>query len=154
VIIANAIVMALIWYRMPNSLERATDILNYVFTLCFVLEMAFKLVGLGLRGYASQGMNLFDAVVTVAGVVEMSIALSPASSASYLSVLRAFRLLRVFRLARSWTSLHRIITVLLSSILSVSWLSVLLLLFMFITALLATQVCATVVLLQDIVVSA
>lgn len=112
-------------YMMPDELDLATNYINYAFTLCFVIEMILKLAGLGVGGYVSEGMNIFDGFVTIAGLVEMIIDLTPAqgSMGSYLSVLRAFRLLRVFRLARSWKSLNRIIKVLLSSIAAVSWLT-------------------------------
>ncbi len=127
---------------MPKSLDEATTYLNYIFTVFFVVEMALKLAGLGVKGYMSEGMNVFDGVVTLAGLTEMVVQLSPAREAmgNYLSVLRAFRLLRVFRLARSWKSLNRIIKVLISSVAAVSWLSLLLLLFIFMWALLGTQV--------------
>ena len=65
---------------------------------------------------------------------------SPFKSTGMLSILRCFRLLRVFRLARSWTSLNRIIDVLISSMKSVSWLTLLLALFIFITGLLGMTV--------------
>lgn len=129
-------------YEQPKKVEQTTNIINYVFTVYFGLEMLVKLVGLGLRKYASEGMNWFDGIVTVAGLVEMALDFSPANNAmgSYLSVLRAFRLLRVFRLARSWKSLNRIIRILLTSFAAVSWLTALLLLFMFICGLLGMQV--------------
>ncbi|KAL6747997.1 Ion transport protein-domain-containing protein [Haematococcus lacustris] len=133
--------MALIWYGMSVAVSQATSIVNYTFTVYFVAELASKLCGLGVRAYMQEGMNVFDAFVTVAGAVEMAVELSPAAGAlgSYLLVLRAFRLLRVFRLARSWKSLNRIIQVLLSSVSAVSWLTALLLLFMFIWSLLGMQ---------------
>ncbi|KAJ9520848.1 hypothetical protein QJQ45_014049 [Haematococcus lacustris] len=111
VIVLNAAAMALIWYGMSAAVSQATSIVNYTFTVYFVAELASKLCGLGIREYMQEGMNVFDAFVTVAGAVEMAVELSPAAGAlgSYLLVLRAFRLLRVFRLARSWKSLNRII---------------------------------------------
>ena len=68
-------------------------------------------------------------------------ALSHASiSSANLSVLRCFRLLRVFKLARSWKELNRILTTVLNSMPSLSYLSLLLALFFFIMAVLAMQV--------------
>jgi hypothetical protein len=107
----------------------------------FGVEMVVKVWGLGAGPYCSENMNLFDAVVTIAGLVEMGINLSPTAGAmgSYLSVLRAFRLLRVLRLARSWKSLNRIIKIALRSFAAVAWLTALLLLAMFIWGLLGMQ---------------
>lgn len=64
---------------MPHSLETATSLINYIFTIYFGLEMGIKLWGLGVGKYVSEGMNLFDGLVTVAGLVEMGLDLSPAS---------------------------------------------------------------------------
>lgn len=52
-----------------------------------------------------------------------------------LSVLRTFRLARVFKLARSWKELNRIISALARSVASVGYLSLLLLLLVFVFAL-------------------
>lgn len=68
---------------------------------------------------------------------------SPCPSAALggsLSVLRAFRLLRVFKLARSWKELNRIINTIGRSVVSVGYLSVLLLLLVFVFALMGLQI--------------
>jgi len=128
-------------YDMPDSVARGTDYCNYFFTMYFFVEMITKVTGLGPHLYVSDNFNIFDALVTIAGVVEMALALAPnVESSSAMSVFRAFRLLRIFRLARSWKSLNRIINVLLVSLLSVSWLTVLLFLFIFIGGLLGMTV--------------
>lgn len=56
-----------------------------------------------------------------------------------MSVLRTTRLLRVFKLARSWKELNRIITAVLRSFSQVCYLSLLLLLFLYIFALMGMQ---------------
>jgi hypothetical protein len=53
-------------------------------------------------------------------------------------VLRTARLLRVFKLARSWAELNRIITTILRSFSQVMYLSLLLMLFMFVFALMVS----------------
>lgn len=58
-----------------------------------------------------------------------------ATASNSLSVLRTARLLRVFKLARSWAELNRIITTILRSFSQVMYLSVLLILFVFVFAL-------------------
>ena len=57
-----------------------------------------------------------------------------------LNVLRCFRLLRVFKLARSWKELNRVLTTVLNSLSSIGYLSLLLLLFIFMMAVLGMQV--------------
>lgn len=58
-----------------------------------------------------------------------------AAASGTLSVLRTARLLRVFKLARSWSELNRIITTILKSFSQVMYLSLLLMLFVFVFAL-------------------
>ncbi|GAX83897.1 hypothetical protein CEUSTIGMA_g11321.t1, partial [Chlamydomonas eustigma] len=136
-IVSNALILALVWYDMPATVATVTQNINFFFTMFFVVEMFVKLMAMGPRKYASDNFNLFDALVTMLGVVDMTLTLDPnVSSQGSLSVFRAFRLLRVLRLARSWKSLNRIIKVLIHSLASVGWLTVLLFLYLFITGLL------------------
>jgi hypothetical protein len=64
---------------MPESVVTATTDLNYAFTCFFGVELILKLYGLGFKLYMAENMNIFDAVVTIAGLVEMGIDLSPAT---------------------------------------------------------------------------
>jgi len=142
VIVLNAISLALTWYNMPQTLADATTYANYVFTFYFVAEMVLKLTGLGMRAYVSDGYNIFDGVVTIVGLLEVTMSLVPGTtspSGGAMSAFRAFRLLRIFRLARSWKSLNRVVNILASSVESMSWLTVLLFLFLFIAGLLGMQ---------------
>ena len=41
------------------------EILNYVFTAIFGLEMLLKLLGLGLYGYIKDPFNLFDGFIVI-----------------------------------------------------------------------------------------
>ena len=119
----------------------ATQDANFAFTMYFVVEMTVKLMGLGPHRYVSDNFNIFDGLVTILGVIDMALTLAPnVTSPGAMSIFRAFRLMRVFRLARSWTSLNHIITVLLSSLASVGWLTALMFLYLFITGLLGMTV--------------
>lgn len=139
-IIVNTIVMCINWYGMPHSVERATNYINYVLTVYFLLEMTIKLMALGFKGYFSDGMNIFDSIVVVTSVTEMILDLLPSvSGLGPLSVLRTLRLLRVFRLARQWKELNLIIKAMFKSVKSTMYLSLLMLLFMFIAALMGMQ---------------
>ncbi|KAG2432071.1 hypothetical protein HXX76_008998 [Chlamydomonas incerta] len=141
VIAVNAIIMALQWYEMPHALDRFNDISNYAFTIYFIIEMVIKLMGLGML-YFTDGMNIMDMVVNAATTAEMIIELIPTVDnklANTLSILRVFRLLRLFRLSRQWKSLYAITSTLLASVKQTFYLTMLLLLFMFIFSLLGMQ---------------
>jgi hypothetical protein len=75
--------------------------------------------------------------VTILGVIEVSLDIAPGVSGQpFLSALRAFRLVRIFRLVRSWSSLRRTMQVFILSLQSVGWLTALLALFLFVCGLL------------------
>jgi hypothetical protein len=58
---------------------------------------------------------------------------------SSLSVLRAFRLLRIFKIVKSWKSLKKLLKTVLQSISAITNLGVLIILYLFISALLGKQ---------------
>jgi hypothetical protein len=126
---------------MPDAVATATQDANFAFIMYFLTEMVIKLAGLGFRAYVADNFNMFDALVTIMGVAEMIIILVPnVTITSGITVFRAFRLLRIFRLARKWKSLNRILKVMLRSLAAVGWVTVLLLLFLFIVGLLGMTV--------------
>lgn len=112
-----------------------------MFTWAFVVEMIIKLFGLGFEEYARDSFNLFDAFIVVISMVDMIVTatLSDASPTGALSAFRGVRLLRVFKLARSWSSFREILAKILVTMKDVSTFSVLLLMFMFIFALLGME---------------
>ena len=140
-IIANTIVLALDKYPEDPNEMKIVDILNEVFTWAFIIEMVIKLIGLGFREYARDSFNLFDALIVVLSIVDIIVeaTLSGDSPTAALSAFRGVRLLRVFKLARSWTSFREILAKILVTIKDVSTFSVLLLMFMFIFSLLGME---------------
>eukprot|EP00899_Mesostigma_viride_P019380 jgi/Mesvir1/27443/Mv07229-RA.2 len=133
-ILVNTAVMAMQYYGQSARMTRALNIINYFLTAAFALEMILKLIALGPRGYVRDKMNIFDGLVVFFSILEVCI-----STNGSLSVLRAFRLLRVFKLARSWKQLNSIINTIFRSVGSISYLSLILLLFIFVFALLGMQ---------------
>lgn len=66
--------------------------------------MVLKIIGLGFKGYFTELFNIFDCCVVILSLVDMSLtfALENKSSGGGLTALRAFRLLRVFKIAKHW----------------------------------------------------
>lgn len=132
--------------KFPEDLEttKTVDVLNQVFTWCFVVEMIIKLIGLGFRQYARDSFNLFDAFIVAISLVDLIITVSISNDSSEtptgaLSAFRGLRLLRIFKLARSWTSFREILAKILKTLKHVSTFVVLLLIFMFIFSLLGME---------------
>lgn len=108
IIIANTVILASDHYKISPTLEKTSDYINYVFLGIFVLELIFKIIGLGIKEYFNDRYNDFDCFIVFFSLIELIISISKLSSTSAgraLQTLRAFRLLRVFKLAKSWTSL-------------------------------------------------
>ena len=84
------------------------------------MEMVVKVLGMGLKSYAMDSMNQFDAIVVIISIVEfiLMIGADPdlvvdaaeeeqKSENMSLTIFRGFRLLRVFRLFRKWKTFHK-----------------------------------------------
>lgn len=126
-IIINTIFLSLVYYQMPDQLQKALNIGNLIFTVIFACEMVLKLVGLGIKNYIKDTFNDFDAIVVIIGLLEF---LNVKSKA--VTVFRAFRLLRIFKIVKSWKTLKRLLQVVLKSFSALGNLALLMALFCFI----------------------
>jgi hypothetical protein len=105
-ILINTMVLAFDSYPISYETQTYLDFLNMVLSYIFIAEMVIKLIGLGIKEYCSDSFNIFDGTVVIISIVEMIIAtfIDGGLGGGAISSLRAVRLLRVFKLARSWTS--------------------------------------------------
>jgi voltage-dependent calcium channel T type alpha-1G len=108
-IIINMLFLASEHYNQTQRQNEIGEIANIFFTIIFTAEMLLKLFGLGIKRYISDGFNVFDGIIVIVSFVEL---LSQANS-SGLSVLRAFRLMRVFKIIKSWVSLRKLLATVL-----------------------------------------
>jgi len=131
-ILMNTVFLASEHYDQAAWLTAIQDVGNLFFTIIFAIEMVVKIFGFGIRMYVSDGFNIFDCFIVIMSFVEMSL---PGQDSS-LSVLRAFRLLRIFKIIKSWDSLRLLLSTVLSSLTAITNLGVLIALFLFISALL------------------
>ena len=72
-IILNSIVLATEFYNQPQWLTDFQNIANIVFTIIFAIEMIIALIGLGLKGYISDGFNIFDGVIVIFSLLELGL---------------------------------------------------------------------------------
>jgi hypothetical protein len=101
VIIASSICLAIDEPGMSTSSStyRALNVLDYIFTVFFVLEMLVKMISTGVFGtskaYFSNGWNVLDFVIVVISVVSLALV---SMDLSYLKAFRALRSLRPLRM--------------------------------------------------------
>ncbi|XP_076069518.1 sodium voltage-gated channel paralytic isoform X2 [Oratosquilla oratoria] len=105
-IVVNTLFMALDHYGMEEGFEHFLSNGNYFFTATFSIECFMKLMAMSPKYYFMEGWNIFDFIIVALSLLELSL-----ENVSGLSVLRSFRLLRVFKLAKSWPTLNLLISI-------------------------------------------
>lgn len=133
-ILFNTLFLALEHYNSPEWLDKLCFGANIFFTVVFLLEMLAKISAYGCKKYLEDKFNVFDAFIVTMSYVEL---VMPGDSG--ISVLRTFRLLRIFKILKSWTTLRALLSTVLDSFNAIANLGVLILLFLFISALLGKQ---------------
>ncbi|XP_045392463.1 sodium channel protein type 5 subunit alpha [Lemur catta] len=133
-IVLNTLFMALEHYNMTTEFEEMLQVGNLVFTGIFTAEMTFKIVALDPYYYFQQGWNIFDSIIVILSLMELGL-----SRMSNLSVLRSFRLLRVFKLAKSWPTLNTLIKIIGNSVGALGNLTLVLAIIVFIFAVVGMQ---------------
>uniref|UniRef100_A0A9J7WZB0 Sodium channel protein n=1 Tax=Cyprinus carpio carpio TaxID=630221 RepID=A0A9J7WZB0_CYPCA len=110
-IVLNTVFMAMEHYPMTPHFEHMLTVGNLVFTGIFTAEMVLKLIALDPYYYFQVGWNIFDSIIVTMSLVELGLA-----DVQGLSVLRSFRLMRVFKLAKSWPTLNMLIKIIGNSV--------------------------------------
>ena len=113
-IVVNTLFMALDHHGMNEEMNRALKMGNYVrlssffffllpsllipsvpniqfFTATFAIEAFFKLIAISPKFYFKEGWNIFDFIIVFLSLLELGL-----EGVSGLSVLRSFRLVRLF----------------------------------------------------------
>lgn len=105
-IVVNTLFMALDHHDMNKELDKALKSGNYFFTATFMIEATLKLIAMSPKYYFQEGWNIFDFIIVALSLLELGL-----EGVQGLSVLRSFRLLRVFKLAKSWPTLNLLISI-------------------------------------------
>ncbi|XP_029864813.1 sodium channel protein type 5 subunit alpha-like isoform X2 [Aquila chrysaetos chrysaetos] len=127
-IIVNTLFMALEYPDMPRNYQQMIFISDKVFTLIFTAEMILKIIALDPYNYFQQKWNIFDSVVVMIGLI------------SFEENLSSFRLLRIFKLAKSWPALNTLMKIILNSVGALGNLTLVLIITVFIFAVVGKQV--------------
>jgi hypothetical protein len=149
-IIINTAVLAMDRYPADHGMVYVLDIVNFVLTTCFTVEVVLKSIGLGFRQYLRDSFNLFDFVVVVFSIVEIAAAPAPFlkgqpyptaddAAGGAISALRTLRLLRILKLARNWKEMQMLLIVIVELFQKAFWFMIILFLFLFIYSLMGMQ---------------
>ena len=126
---------------MAEYWDQILDDANIVICAVFAVEVVLKLIAIGPKPYFKSKWNLFDAFVMCCSTIELICDgfEAPDSKGVAKSTFRALRTLRVFKLARSWFRLRRVLFTLQETFKSFAPLGVVFGLFVYVSALLGMQ---------------
>ncbi|KAF6101020.1 sodium voltage-gated channel alpha subunit 11 [Phyllostomus discolor] len=130
-IIVNTVFMSLEHYSMSDSFCSMLKTGNLVFTGIFMAEMCLKIIALDPYHYFRRGWNIFDSVVALLSLIDVTNTQQP--------FFRILRVLRVFKLAKSWPTLNTLIKIIGHSVGALGNLTVVLAIVVFIFSVVGMQ---------------
>lgn len=104
--------------------------------------MILKLIGIGFKHYFTDPFNVFDCVIVITTIFDIATSLTGVQSGGIISALRAFRVVRVFKLAKAWKRFHFILRTTWKTLVDVSTFTIVLFLFMIIFTILGMELFA------------
>nr|XP_039270948.1 sodium channel protein type 4 subunit alpha B-like [Styela clava] len=134
-ILTNTAFLAMDHHEIHPTFESVLIHGNYVFTGIFAIEAVLKIFAMSPLEYLRNPWNVFDFTIVLISLIEFMIP----SSTGALSVLRSLRLMRVFRLARIWTTMRKLMSIILKSLSAVVYLTIVLFMVLFIFAVVGKQ---------------
>ncbi|XP_059585349.1 sodium channel protein type 5 subunit alpha [Alligator mississippiensis] len=139
-IVLNTIFMALEHHNMSKDFNHMLKIGNQIFTGIFTAEMILKIISLDPYYYFQQRWNIFDSLIVTLSLIELALPRGKdKKKGGTFSVLRSFRLLRVFKLAKSWPTLNTLIKIIGNSVGALGNLTLVLAIIVFIFAVVGMQ---------------
>lgn len=147
VIASNTVMLSLDHYPINFSQTIVTERLNIIFTVIFCVELTIKLVAYGFKNFfKGSWFNSFDSLIVIASLIDIIISnvliAESEYSGSMITVLRGFRLLRLFKLAKQWRRFELLLETMGKSLKDIANFSIFLFLFIFIFTLLALELFA------------
>ena len=95
---------------LPRETKEFFELMNFFFTLIFIVECAITIVSVGFLVYWKTPQFAFDGMVVLSSIVELALTAlasdQEGGGGSSLTAVRGLRLMRLFRLAKRWESLR------------------------------------------------
>jgi voltage-gated sodium channel type II alpha len=104
-----------------------------VFTGIFTAEALLKMIALSPKIYFKNRWNIFDIIIVSFSLLELGL------DSKRMLVLRSFRLLRVFKLAKSWRTLNQLMAIIGQTVGALGNLTIVLAIVIFIFAVMGNQ---------------
>lgn len=140
VTLLNTVALALDHYNIEESFLHSLDVISTVCTAFFTLEITLKIIAFG-PGTLLQAFNFLDFFIVLESLIQYMINGTIATSG--LAALRVLRTLRVLKLLTMFPSLQLIVRGVLHSMGSIGYLSLLIVLHLFVFAVMGMQIFGT-----------
>jgi len=141
-IVMNTIILSLDHYPETLGFVDKLQLINYVLTIVFALEMLLMWAAHGVREYFRSSANIFDGVIVFSGMTELVLDLDGSSGNPAITVLRTFRMFRLFKLAKKSKDIQALVKHMVSTFLEMGNFALLLCLFIYMFALIGMQLFA------------
>jgi len=105
----NTVFLALGTESHYLQLPQVIEFVNIVCFYVFFIEMVISMMARGFRLYISNAFNIFDFIVIIVSAIDIILGFfnfSKSFGLQAVRTLRVFRLLRVVKLAKVWSSLN------------------------------------------------
>jgi hypothetical protein len=105
-IISNTVLQTFDSYPEPTYIYTINTICN-TFSFVFIVEMLINLVGIGFERYFIDPYNIFDCIIVITSIVDIivSYVIVMELNVDFITALRTFRLIRIFKLGKNWRQL-------------------------------------------------
>jgi hypothetical protein len=132
------------WYDNPENMPSILETINYGFAAIFTLEAIIKLTAFK-KNYFSDGWNNFDFVIVIGTLIGILISSTTSVSVGpQTTLIRAFRIGRIFRLVKKAKSLRMIFNTFVITIPSLANVGGLLVLLLYLYSILGVFLFATI----------
>ncbi|XP_070174402.1 sodium channel protein 1 brain-like isoform X2 [Littorina saxatilis] len=135
-IVVNTIIMSSEHHGQSTQLDTIISDGSVIFTVLFAMEAVLKIVGQGFRGYFASRWNRFDFLIAVISIVSIVLEKQNINGTQFL---RAFRLLRVLKLAQVWPAMNSLLMIIGSALGALGQLTCILLIILYIFAIVGLQ---------------
>ena len=143
VTVVNSVCMSIDYYGINKDTESWLYEVNHWCSLVFAVEMVVCLGALGVKEYFGDNFYAFDFLLVVLSMPNIVMTLRDGGSKGgvgrAMSAFRVFRLARVARIAERFSGLRLLLETILKSVMSVTYLFLIMLLFIFIFGILGLQ---------------
>jgi voltage-gated sodium channel type IV alpha len=114
-VIGNILNLASDHYPIDMERLKQSENWNVLFTFAYMSEVIVKIAGLGVKGYFSESrFHLFDVIISLLSVIDVIITNlflreEDLYNSVFITVCRAVRTIRLFKLARFWRGFRTIL---------------------------------------------